>query len=137
LKKRILTLALALVMCLSLVPLTAFAAEPLPTTLTAPSSIAVDKDATTPEQVEAWFQKVYDKLKSLSYDGNVYESINFFKDATAADFLMPETPSKMWAYPYQSASGDCKLQIAVSYDYDNGIYQIGAYVFKGLEALGK
>ena len=92
-------------------------------------TIAVDKDATTQEDINAWFEQLYTKMAAQSADGKLYK--NFALSAEAPS-LKELTEGALWEdYPgitcYYSCKldiGEVKLFIAASYKVDEGAYKI-------------
>lgn len=92
-------------------------------------TIAVDKDATTQEDINAWFEQLYTKMAAQSADSKLYK--NFALSAEAPS-LQELTEGALWEdYPgitcYYSCKldiGEVKLFIAASYKVDEGAYKI-------------
>jgi hypothetical protein len=105
--------------------------------------IAADKDATGEEQVNAWFQKFYDKLKGLSSDGKLYTDYKTYDKESTLDALFGsplwgEFPGATWSYQYTSASGNIdSINILTNYHYETGLYDISFIVsrFKSKSTL--
>ena len=97
--------------------------------------IKVDKDTTGDEQIRAWFEKIYEKMKSLSADGKVHDNFMVIGTDKDEEFslenlfngpLWEKYPGASWAYPYE---GNFKLSVSTSYDYDSGEYKMGITVY--------
>jgi hypothetical protein len=88
--------------------------------------IVVDKDKTEEAQIKAWFQKVFDKMKSLSLDKKLYTNYQKMDEEATLDkaFAVSTMPGTKWAYSYTLPSGEARLQVSVSYSFDEGIYKM-------------
>lgn len=91
--------------------------------------ITVDKDATTPDDVDAWFEAVYGKMQELSTDGKLYKGFNKEKEAEPLAELMAgplwaDFPGGGCSYPYKLEIGESMIYVATSYDYETGTYKM-------------
>lgn len=92
-------------------------------------TISVDKDATTQEDINAWFEQLSTKMAAQSADGKLYK--NFALSAEAPS-LQELTEGALWKdypgvtcfYPCKLDIGEVKLFIAASYKVDEGAYKI-------------
>jgi hypothetical protein len=98
-KKRILTLALALVMCLALVPTTVMAAESLPTTIEAPTSVVLGEGTVSSHPaVKVSFNKggAVAKILDLGYDAPEYYGISGVNSYLQIDWAIDDPNG--WKY---------------------------------------
>ncbi len=91
--------------------------------------INVDKDATTREDINAWFDKVYAKMAELSADGKLYSNYLMEKEATSIEdlkegVLWEDFPGGSCFYTYDLAIGRAKIMVATRYTIDTGVYNI-------------
>lgn len=96
-------------------------------------TIHVDKTATTQEDINAWFEKAYAKMQQLAVDGKLYKNFMVNADATPLEELMAlptwETmPGGSCAYYYEMPIGKAVLNVATSYDVNEGVYRMSIAV---------
>lgn len=99
--------------------------------------ITVDKDATGSEQVDAWFKKLYAKLKTLSLDGKLHRNVltmgtendeEATLEALMENPLWATMPGGSCAYLYQSSTGEMRIMVSTRYDYETGVYSLSIAV---------
>ena len=93
-------------------------------------TINADKDATTQEDIDAWFEAMYAKMQELSSDGKLYKNFQGTEEAAPLEDLMAASlwetmPGGSCAYPYDLPIGTAMLNFATRYDMDTGTYHIG------------
>ena len=98
-------------------------------------TITVDKSKTGEPEVRAWFEKIYSKMQKLSSDGKLYTNFLTFDTESTLENLFQnphweQYPGTMWSYPYKLQSGDAKINVSTSHDYENGIYKMSISVFE-------
>ena len=92
-------------------------------------TINVDKDATTEEDFNAWFEKLYAKMISLSDDGKLYKDAEKKTEATSLADLQREAwwavlPGSSCMFKTELANGSATLHLAYRYDIDLGVYKL-------------
>ena len=92
-------------------------------------TINVDKDATTEEDFNAWFEKLYAKMISLSDDGKLYKDAGKKTEATSLADLQSEAwwavlPGSSCMFKTELANGSATLHLAYRYDIDLGVYKL-------------
>ena len=92
-------------------------------------TINVDKDATTEEDFNAWFEKLYAKMISLSDDGKLYKDAEKKTEATSLADLQSEAwwavlPGSSCMFKTELANGSATLHLAYRYDMDLGVYKL-------------
>ena len=92
-------------------------------------TINVDKDATTEEDFNAWFEKLYAKMISLSDDGKLYKDAGKKAEATSLADLQSEAwwavlPGSSCMFKTELANGSATLHLAYRYDIDLGVYKL-------------
>jgi len=101
-------------------------------------TINVDKDATTQEDINAWFETIYAKMPELSSDGKLYANFQGTEEATPLADLMANPlwavmPGGSCAYPYDLPIGTAMLNVATSYDTNTGIYHMSIGIMSLVE----
>ncbi|MDO4540808.1 MAG: hypothetical protein Q4B48_06910 [Syntrophomonadaceae bacterium] len=101
--------------------------------------INVDKDATTQEDINAWFETLYAKMLSLSTDGKLHKYPQYIgteddKEASLQSLmegpLWADLPGGSCAYPYKLSTGDAKIMVASRYDIEAGQYSLSISVWR-------
>ena len=92
-------------------------------------TINVDKDATTEEDFNAWFEKLYAKMISLSDDGKLYKDAGKKTEATSLADLQSEAwwavlPGSSCMFKTELENGSATLHLAYRYDIDLGVYKL-------------
>ena len=92
-------------------------------------TINVDKDATTKEDFNAWFEKLYAKMISLSVDGKLYKDAGKTTEATSLADLQSEAwwavlPGSSCMFKTELANGSATLHLAYRYDMELGVYNL-------------
>ena len=97
--------------------------------------ITVDKDKTTADDYNAWFESLYSAMTELSEDGKLYKNSMEDKAATPLSELREQS---WWAsMPGSSCSiitiikeGTARLTLSYRYDMELGEYQLGITLSK-------
>lgn len=92
-------------------------------------TISVDKDATTQEDINAWFEQLYTKMAAQSADGKLYKNFALSAEAPSLQELIEgalweDYPGVTCYYSCKLDIGEVKLFIAASYKVDEGAYKI-------------
>ncbi len=92
-------------------------------------TINADKDATTEEDFNAWFEKLYAKMIALSDDGKLYKDAGKTTEATSLADLQSEAwwavlPGSSCMFETKLANGSATLHLAYRYDMDLGVYKL-------------
>ncbi len=96
--------------------------------------IQVDKDATTLDDVKAWFKTLCDKMTALSKDGKLYSDSLLDTEKTfesiSAGSLWAEFPEGQFYYTYDLPNGTTVLNVNCSYRFETGVYEMSIVVKK-------
>lgn len=92
-------------------------------------TISVDKDATTQEDINAWFEQIYAKMAAQSADGKLYKNLALSAEATPLQELMEgvlweDLPGGSCFYPCKLDAGEMTMFVSTSYKIDEGAYKI-------------
>ncbi len=92
-------------------------------------TINVDKDATTEEDFNAWFEKLYAKMLSLSEDGKLYKDNMKTNEATPLADLQSQAwwtvlPGSNCMFTTKLETGPATLHLAYRYDIETGAYKL-------------
>ena len=92
-------------------------------------TIAVDKDVTTQEDINAWFEQLCTKMAAQSADGKLYKNFALSAEAPSLQELIEgalwdDYPGVTCYYSCKLDIGEVKLFIAASYKVDEGAYKI-------------
>ena len=92
-------------------------------------TISVDKDATTQEDINAWFEQIYAKMTAQSADGKLYKNLALSAEADSLQELMEgvlweDLPGGSCYYPCKLDTGDMKMFVSARYKIDEGEYKI-------------
>ncbi len=98
-------------------------------------SINIEKGATTPEDYNAWFEKLFAKMAEVSKDGKLYKDYLFETEATPLSELQA---GPLWEimpgfgpyfYHYDLSAGKAVIAFTARYDTKTDIYTMGITVW--------
>ena len=97
--------------------------------------INVDKVATTADDFNAWFERLYAKMTALSVDGKLYKDYGKTEEATTLSGLQEQAwwdimPGGNCMFTAKLAGGEALLHLAYSYDIEYGIYKLSIMYWK-------
>ena len=97
--------------------------------------ITVDKDATTADDYNAWFEALYSAMTELSEDGKLYKNYMEDKEATPLSELREQSwwasmPGSGCSIITKIKEGTARLTLSYRYDIETGEYQLGIALSK-------